>query len=314
VKKQCTAVLLALCAAASLAAQQVTDTSALPTISLLDLNGYASHFGFKNGVVPVNDQNYVWQASRTDRKLVRDLSGDEIEVDTPLEFALLSYYSQPVINIRPVEAKNILPANNKTSELKLGAAVYQEMQMLRFLGNTDAVGRHEGIVKFITDRGNVSRAEIESYYRQGIGTFIAAVVDEALKKQNPETVPTSNTARMIHTLVKTSFTNFFLTPNQANFNKIQKIKQVFDDNYLIDVWTTGKIAKQDIATYQKMGWTSSVASARELARTSETKVTGWLRELGVTYSEDIDWKMVWDAFYYSLEPLHTELAKRIRGY
>jgi hypothetical protein len=235
-------------------------------------------------------------------------------IDTPLEFALLSYYSQPVISIRPVEAKNILPANNKTSELKLGAAVYQEMRMLRFLGDTAAAGRHEGVLQFITGRGNATGAEIEAYYRQHIGALIAAVVDESLKKRNPETVPTSNTTRMIHTLVKTSFTNFFLTPNQANFNKIQKIKQVFDDNYLIEVWTTGKIAKQDIAAYQEMGMTKSVASARELARTSETKVTGWLREPGVTYSEDIDWKMVWDAFYYSFEPLHTELAKRIRGY
>jgi hypothetical protein len=110
------------------------------------------------------------------------LGGHTDDVDTELEFALLSYYSQPVINIRPVEAKNILPANNKTSELKLGAAVYQEMQMLRFLGNTDAVGRHEGIIKFITDRGNVSRAEIESYYRQGIGTLIAQVVDVEFNK------------------------------------------------------------------------------------------------------------------------------------
>jgi hypothetical protein len=44
------------------------------------------------------------------------------------------------------------------------------------------VGRHEGIIKFITDRGNVTRAEIESYYRQGIGSLIATAVDTEFNK------------------------------------------------------------------------------------------------------------------------------------
>jgi hypothetical protein len=306
VKKHCTAVLLALCAAASLAAQQVTDTSA---VSLLNVGNYSKLFLNGGGIL---SRKYRDVVSSDDYNKMASLSGSGTAVDTPLEIALLSTCAG-VIDVRPVEASNIL-GNARQADLKLGAAVYQEMQILRFLGDTAAAGRHEGILQFITGRGNATGAEIEAYYRRHIGAYIAAVVDEALKKRNPETVPTSNTARVIHTLVKTSFTNFFLTPNQANFNKLQKIKQVFDDNYLIEVWTIGKAAKQDIALSQEMGWTRSVASARELARTSETKVTGWLRELGVTYSEDIDCQMVWDAFYYSLEPLHTELAKRIRGY
>jgi hypothetical protein len=103
------------------------------------------------------------------------LSGDIEIVDTPLEIALLSTCAG-VVDVRPVEASAML-GNPRQADLKLGAAVYQEMQMLRFLGNTDAVGRHEGIIKFITDRGNVSRAEIESYYRQGIGVLIAEAVN-----------------------------------------------------------------------------------------------------------------------------------------
>jgi hypothetical protein len=169
VKKHCTAALLALCAAASLAAQ--TDTSALP--NLLDVNKYFSYFPVKKGE-DVSDNDYVWASTDEDYDRFDTLGGHTDAIDTKLEFALLSYYSQPVINIRPVEAKNILPANNKTSELKLGAAVYQEMQILRFLGNTDAVGRHEGMIKFITDRGNVSRAEVEKYLKDGIAEVVNA--------------------------------------------------------------------------------------------------------------------------------------------
>jgi hypothetical protein len=44
-------------------------------------------------------------------------------IDTPLEFALLSYYAQPVINIRPPEAAALLPADNpRLFGQKLGVA------------------------------------------------------------------------------------------------------------------------------------------------------------------------------------------------
>jgi hypothetical protein len=85
-----------------------------------------------------------------------------------------------VIDVRPVEADRILPANNpKLSGKKLGAAVLKELTELKFLdpSNTAAIGRYEGMIKFISDKNGVSRAEIESYYRQGIGAFIAAEVD-----------------------------------------------------------------------------------------------------------------------------------------
>jgi hypothetical protein len=113
------------------------------------------------------------------------LGGKEDWLDTPLEFALLSYYSQPVINIRPVQANAILPKNDpRTAGLKLGSAVLKELAELKFLdpSNTAAIGRYEGMIKFISDKDGVSRAEIESYYRQGIGALIAETVDAEFNK------------------------------------------------------------------------------------------------------------------------------------
>jgi hypothetical protein len=155
----------------------VTDTNALPDV-MLNLNTYNAHFGFKNGEIDYSNE-ILWDVSDEDNAKYGRLGGTELDlVDTPLEFALLSYYSQPVLNIRPVQADAVLPKNNpKLADQKLGAAVLQEIKILGFLGNRDAVGRHEGILKFITDRGNVTRAEVETFYRQNVGASIAAEVD-----------------------------------------------------------------------------------------------------------------------------------------
>jgi hypothetical protein len=167
VKKHCTAILIALCAAASLAAQ--TDTSALTDV-LLNVNTYSSLF--LSRITGLINGKYVRVANDDDCKKIGSLGGNETFIDTPLEIALLSACAG-VVDVRPVEASTML-GNPRQADLKLGAAVYQEMQMLRFLGNTDAVGRHEGILTFITDRGNVSRAEIEKYLKDGIAEVVNA--------------------------------------------------------------------------------------------------------------------------------------------
>jgi hypothetical protein len=113
------------------------------------------------------------------------LSGNNVDVDTPLEISLLSYYSQGVINIRPVQAAEMLPANDpRAAGLKLGAAVLKELTELRFLDprNAAAIARYEGMLQFISDNNGVSRAAIDTYYRQGISGLIAGVVDEEFGK------------------------------------------------------------------------------------------------------------------------------------
>jgi hypothetical protein len=145
-------------------------------VSLLNasnLGNYSKLFLNGGGLL---SQKYIKEANENDYNTIAALGGEYLDdIDTPLEIALLSTCAG-VVDVRPVEASNML-GNAKQADLKLGAAVYQEMQILRFLGNTAAVGRHEGILKFITDRGNASRAEIESYYRQGIGALIAEAVN-----------------------------------------------------------------------------------------------------------------------------------------
>jgi hypothetical protein len=75
----------------------------------------------------------------------------------------------------------VLPSNNKKErDLKSGAMVLKELAELKFLdpSNTAAIGRYEGMIKFISDKNGVSRAEIEQYFRDGI----AAVAVEQFNK------------------------------------------------------------------------------------------------------------------------------------
>jgi hypothetical protein len=72
-----------------------------------------------------------------------------------------------------MEAKEVLPANNpKLADLKLGAATYMEMQMAGFSGKDPAP--YATALKFITDRGNVSEAEIKQFMRDGIRSALTA--------------------------------------------------------------------------------------------------------------------------------------------
>jgi hypothetical protein len=245
-KKTLLVIALVCAALGAVSAQEGADASKVPGASalsdaapgLLNVNSYVSNFGFTKQEIDrgeidcTNDYALVGLDNDeiTYSKFV-NLGKDVDLVDTPLEFALLSYYSQPVVNIRPIEAKSALPVN-KTSELKLGSAVLKELSELKFLdpNNRDAVGRYEGILTFITDRGNATRVEIESYYRQGIGSLVAEVVREELNEKRDGYIPAevyANWKRIgagdAQALMTDAITRFYLYPSQTTFRKLVEI-------------------------------------------------------------------------------------------
>jgi len=165
------------------------------TQRLIGLNNYVPLFT-GTAPQPTNsnairvDSKYMRPITADDNyKMFSELEGNEYYLDTYLEFALASYYSPAVVQIRPPEADAILPANNpKLADQILGANVLKQIQILRFLASTGsatataAVGQQEGMLKFITDRGNVTRADIETYYRNNIRTLISETVNEEFNK------------------------------------------------------------------------------------------------------------------------------------
>ena len=143
------------------------------------MQDYSKHFVNGNGDIA---RRYYREATDSDYNTVAALGGDVQSVDTPLEIALLSA-ATGVVNIRPVEAVQML-GDAKRTDLTLGAEVFKQIQILRFLGNTAAVGRYEANLKIITDRGNVTRADIEAYYRSnnGIRSLVSQAVEEQFNK------------------------------------------------------------------------------------------------------------------------------------
>jgi hypothetical protein len=61
-------------------------------------------------------------------------------------------------------------------------AMYMEIVVNRFLGKSDVVTKYENWLKTVCDKNNVTRAEVEAYYRNGIRSLIAEVVDEEFNK------------------------------------------------------------------------------------------------------------------------------------
>jgi len=114
--------------------------------------------------------------------LFSNLTGKLDVLDSYLEMALITYYSAAE---RPwaERGNSVLPLNNpRLVDRQLGAHVYKDLVIYRFLNDTQAVSRHEAMLKFITDRRNVTRAEVETFYRNGIRDLIAEIVDEEFNK------------------------------------------------------------------------------------------------------------------------------------
>jgi hypothetical protein len=269
---------------------------------MLNLREYAETFGFQEGVIKPTSR-YIGSASQVERRTFSGLAEHELQINTPLEFALLSYYSPPVLNIRPAEADAILPANNpKLADQKLGAAVFQEIQILRFLGNTEAVNRHEAVLQFITGRGNATRAEIEAFYRNNVRALVSQVVDEEF---TGVTVPAVTV-----TYVKDSLTNFLTTPNQTNFNTLRGIYHSTDGN-LEYIQQSYNADMANLATAESIGANNLIESYRSSARNAQNILNTRRRQLNAPNDTPIDWNGFRSAYRTILNGLNTELVRRM---
>jgi hypothetical protein len=161
----------ALCAGCvlSLAAQSGGSGAAL-----LNVGEYSKLFLNAHGRIA---PKYYRAANEDDYSRISAFGGEYLDsVDTPLEIALLSTCAG-VIDVRPPEADAVLPKNNpRLADTKLGAAVYMDMQAAKFLGSDPAP--YAAALKFITDRGRVTQANIIDFMKQGI----AAAVDAEFNK------------------------------------------------------------------------------------------------------------------------------------
>jgi len=126
------------------------------------------------------DDTYIDAINDNDWYRFSALSNDTEAIDTGLEAILAFYYSPGVVAIQPAEAARILPQNNKTSGLKLAYAVLYDLAEIKFLAplDTAAIGRYEGMVKFIQDKHGLTRAEIDKYYSDALRAEVTNAVNK----------------------------------------------------------------------------------------------------------------------------------------
>ena len=91
-------------------------------------------------------------------KQIAALEGKPGFIDTPLEGALGGYYITPD-ELMTSNAEAILPRSNpRLVDRQLGAYVYKNLIIYRFLADTAAVSCHEAILQWIIGRSNVTNA------------------------------------------------------------------------------------------------------------------------------------------------------------
>jgi hypothetical protein len=149
------------------------------------------------------------------------IEGDPEEIDTALEWLYASYYHPAVRDIRPPEAAAILPVNNpKLVDQIIGAETLRDLQIARFLGNTETIGRYESGLQYITGRGNATRAEIETFYRNNVRALVSQVVDEQLARLKNEGSRLFNPSANALRDAKNAITEFMLAPSEATYRDL----------------------------------------------------------------------------------------------
>jgi hypothetical protein len=179
-------------------------------------NAYVAQFGLTN--VNWNRPPEMYETDPVENAKYATLRGNSQYLDTPFEIALYAYYS-PKADAAPPAAEAILPHNNpRLVDRQLGAAVFQEIQILRFLGDTAAVNRHEAVLQFITGRGNATRAEIEAFYRNNVRALVSQIVDEqvAILRENGNATPSVGVVAEI----KNAITDFMREPSAATYREL----------------------------------------------------------------------------------------------
>jgi hypothetical protein len=297
-------VTLSLCAFFATAAfaqdRPATDTGALP----LNLSTYAGYFGFVDSNIRPSNPN-VTAAPKSERDMFGVLD-DRSTISTPLEFALLSYYSQPVVNIRPVDAQTMLPARNKTSETQLAAWSAIELAVLRFTNpGSPSIGKYEGILHFIKGRqtdatsDDITQNEINAAVRQ----IVSAEVDAQFKGI---TVPAGTLA-----YIKQSLTDFYLTPSQTTFTAIRNIHHSTDGNisYIQQAYDADM---QNASNSERLGYSAMASEFKQTAMAAQRQLNNIRRQIKAPDNASIDWDDFRSGYIKVVTTLSSILADKVR--
>jgi hypothetical protein len=120
-----------------------------------------------------------------------------------------------------------------------------EIVVNRFLGNSAALAKYENWLKTVCDKNNVTRAEVESFFRQNIGALIAAAVDNQFNAKHGNFVPGAVYGELKKAgepdalaLVTNAVAGFFTDPNKNTYAVLTGIEARY--------WLNGSLERQTL--------------------------------------------------------------------
>jgi len=191
--------------------------------------------------------------------------------------------------------------------LNVGARAYADLQIARYLNDTAAVNRHETVLQFITGRGNATRAQIETFYRDNVRAMISGVVDREFQGI---TVPSVTVTEV----VKNPLFAFLRSPDQASFNAIRTILNSIEagrrlqETYDQYMWAYNLFS----ALEEVAGTASESADALRNARVAQNNLNEIRRTLRAPNDAPIDWSNFRSAYERILNGFNPELVRRMR--
>jgi hypothetical protein len=166
------------------------------------------------------------------------------------------------------------------------------LRINRFLGKADVVTAYENRLKTVCDKNGVTRAEVEAFYRQNIGSLIAEVVDAEFK----DIAISANTK----TAIKQAISGFFLTPNQTNYNGLKRYKyqngRLYSSRDITRLESDAEVSSGTAENFKAKGDADLAESFRKSAETA--------RDLANTMKAA-------NAYIYTLRALHPALADKV---
>jgi hypothetical protein len=169
-------------------------------------------------------------------------------------------------------------------------AMYMEIVTNRFLGKPAVVTAYENRLKTVCDKSGVTRAEVEAFYRQNIGSLIAAAVDAEFK----DIAIAANTK----TAIKQAISGFFLAPNQTNYNGLKRYKyqngRMYSDIEFIEFEAANELENAEY--FKAKGDAALAESSRKASETARNLANNMKAA---------------NAYIYTLRALHPALADKV---
>ena len=205
---------------------------------MLDLDEYLISLGIEeNSIFFMSSIDFEWRKkfngkySQEEANFFGSLTKQENILDSKLEYALISYYSNDIANSRPFEANVILPIEDqKLADLRLASRVYMEMVVLSTDSqlNRTLVPKYNNMISYICNRGNISLDDILLFCKNNIEEYIDHIINSIyiINEMNKDDIKVLNDTKKV--LVR-----FYLNPNRNTFNSIVNIYFANDNSKII---------------------------------------------------------------------------------